>query len=278
MSKKIKFKQARKGRTRKEGPRYANGRLKPEPVNNRIVMKRRGEICKDITKASCPLDAALANEWISPADHRAATMFESLARQIGASGPAVPTAMDLSTPSSAVDARGVQFRDMQSSELVKVWDSAMSRTGGPPSDEDSARVMVLWKRLNAAMSPAARRELYAVTVGQDWPQWINQRVAVRSIERRIKAEKREATHEEAVKLQRAKDKRWDERYDLLVQACGQIRAALRVDTISSAPMREGEITAVPGPKVRETTVYVDPTGAQVLEVVRVRRKASAVQG
>lgn len=269
-----KHKKSRRGRPRKEGPRFPNGRLKPEPVKNKIVLRRRGEICEDVTKASCPVDAALANGWLKPEDHRAACLFEALANQVNAEGPGLPRAMDLSTPSSAVDMRGVEFREMLAADVAKVWDSALSR-GGPASDDDSERAMRLWKKINAGLDPETRREVYAVTVGQDWPQWINQRVAARSIERRIKAEKREPTHEEAVKLQRCQDERWNERYDLLVKGCEQIRAALRIDAIQSAPVREGEITPVPGPKVRETIHYVDPTGAQVLEVVKIKRKGAA---
>jgi hypothetical protein len=270
-----KHKKSRRGRPRKDGARYPNGRLKPPAVKNKIVLRRRAEICEDITKASCPIDAALANGWLKPEHHRAACLFEGLAIQVSKAGPGLPRAMDLSTPSSAVDARGIEFRDMPASEVAKVWDSALSR-GGPATDDDNERAMRLWKKINDGLDPVARRELYAVTVGQDWPQWINQRVAARSIERRIKAEKREPTHEEKVKLERCRDERWNERYDLLVQACEQVRAALRVDTIEPAPVRDGEITPIPGPKVRETIQYVSPTGEPVLEVVKVRRKSVPV--
>lgn len=270
-----KTKKSRRGRARKEGPRYPNGRLKPPPVKNKIVLRRRAEICEDVTKASCPLDAALGNNWISAEDHRAASLYESLARSVNATGPHAPTAMDLSTPSSAIDARGLEFREMAASDVAMVWDRALSRGAQALEGDDGERAQRLWRQINKGLDPIARRELYAVTVGQDWPQWINQRVAARSIERRIKAEKREPNFDEVVKLKRCRDERWNERHDNLVRACEQVRAALRVDTIKSAPVRDGEITPVPGPKVRETTMYVDPTGTPVLEVVKIKRKASA---
>lgn len=268
-------KRNRPGAKRKPGERYANGRLKPPPVRNVVVVRRRAMICKDITKASCPLDAALGNDWITEEQHRAATLFESVARRILAMGPRAPSAMDLSTPSSVIDAKGIVWGKMKSADVTAVWDSAMSRSTGGFDEEGDEKLALIWKQIAASLGHDEMKELHALTIGQDWPQWINQRIMARSLKRRIKAEKRDATDEEQDRIDAAEDPRWEKRFALFVSACEQLRRGMRKDRIDSLPERDGTITPIPGPKVVEREIRVTATGEQVLEVVRIRRKGAA---
>lgn len=272
------FSKNRRGAKRKAGARYANGRLKPVSAKNDVLIAKKSEMCEDITKSSCPLDAALANGWISAADHRAALTYAALFRAANFGGPTAPTAMDLSTPSSALDFRGIDIRDMDPAEVAAAFDSAMSGgrwpRGGPGGDDQAVEALTKWLRVNSDMRKAARDEIRRVAIDESWPQWINQRVMRRGIERRAEAEKRELNDIEKGKISRSKAGPWEASRDLLMEACAHVRAALRPDRITAKPFEEPAIVSMPGPKVSDTTIYVDPTGAQVLEVVRVRRKGA----
>ncbi|MGH6970341.1 MAG: hypothetical protein ACREEQ_01910, partial [Caulobacteraceae bacterium] len=63
----LKVKKARRsGPKPREGARYADGRLRP-PGPNPAVLERRRAIAGDVAMAENPLDAALANGWLSEA-------------------------------------------------------------------------------------------------------------------------------------------------------------------------------------------------------------------
>lgn len=269
-----KFKKSRKGRPRKTGARYTNGRLKPVDPRNPRVAEIRKSMCEDLTKASCPLDVALANKWISTAEYSAAMTYANTYRAAKLDAPGCKTAADLSTPTSALDMRGLRFADLSDGEIVAIWDGVASHTKrGATSDEESQAIALeRWRRMNEGMSPAARSELQLVSIYESWPQWINQLVVVRNIRARAEEDKRQLTVAEEIKIARCENSPYMAKKTLLAQACAHVRSVLSQPKIESAPTREGEIVPIPGPKVAETVNYVDPTGAKVLEVVRIRRK------
>lgn len=267
------FAKNRRGAKRKPGARYANGRLKPEPVKNKIVAARRSAICKDITKATCPLDAALANDWLSEADHRAAATYASLYHAARINGPGFRVATDLSTPSSALDVRGVEFKDMDRSDVAKAFDNAMSSSWLANDDDGSSGALTLWRSINAKLPREAAAELFAVSITESWPQWINQRKLVEGIQARAKKAKRELSDDETKMVEKAK--RWEAKRDLLIEACDMVRTAMREDRKPKiAAIAQPKIMSMPGPKVSETTVFVDPMGNHIRTVVVLRRKGA----
>lgn len=270
-----KFRRNRPGAKRKPGARYANGRLKPVDPRNPRVAEIRKELSPDPTMASCPLDCAYANGFITEAQYRAAMSYAGAFKASRMGAPGCKTAKDLSTPESAVDVRGVRYADMPDADIAAVWSSVESDTRGIDTGSDRGEETGLdrWQRMNAGMDPAARSELQLVAIDQSWPHWINQWIVAAKIVSRAKDEKRKATTEEKDRVKALLHSRHAEKRNLLIAGCEHVRRAMSRDRIESAPAPEGSIASVPGPKIAETTHYVDPTGAPVLEVVRIRRKA-----
>lgn len=268
-----KFKRSRKGRPRRSGARYSNGRLKPEDPRNKRVEEIRKTMCDDLTKASCPLDVALANGWIGSADYRAAMSYVATYHASRIQAPGCKTAADLSTQTSSLDMRGLRFADLPDAEIVAIWDGVASHTRGATQDDSGeAAALARWRRMNDGMPPAARSELQMVAIYESWPQWINHRVIARNIRARAKADKRELTEDEATKVEAFETSAFERKRDLLLQACAHIRQAMSSAKVERVRAPEPTIAPVPGPKIAETTNYVDPTGAKVLEVVRIRRR------
>lgn len=264
---------ARKGRPRKDGARFPSGRLKPVSAKNELVIERRKELCEDITKATNPLDAALANGWISEADHRAATTYAALFRQTICGGPAVPTAMDISTPTSVVDYRGVEFREMEGREVAAIWDAAMSKPGAVVDGEAelqkqqrAAQAMARWKHINDRMPKAVRDEMQRVCIDESWPQWINHRAIAKSKAAKISAQKREPTEAEKADIARFANSQWEEKRLLLLEGCKLVRSAARQlrETIQSAPRAPRPTPAY----LVEATEYVDQEGTPLLTIER----------
>jgi hypothetical protein len=283
MSKKSKNIGSRKGRPRKAGDRYPSGKLKPEKPQNEIVIERRKELCDDITMASNPLDAALANGWISPADHRAGHTFAAMFRQAQAGGPSAPTAMDISTPTSVVDYRGVSFNSLTSAEVSRIWDSAFERdrpiVGDAAAEERERRAEEAaerWKALNKRLPSAVREEMRRVCVDESWPQWINHRsIGKNKLIALGKRKAEDVTDQEWADAKAWFESRWEFNRDLLLQGCKIVRESFRPvgNSIESVPTGP-----TPGPTyVAETTSYVSPGGEPVLEVVRLARSRPSRQ-
>jgi len=272
-AKRAKSLRARQGRPRKEGDRYPSGRLKPVNPKNAVVIERRQALCDDITKATNPLDAALANGWIREIDHRAAGTYASLYRAAMSGGPSVPTAVDISTPTSVVDYRGVEFRDLEAREVAAIWDSAMSRPWAVVGEEEglerqqrAAQVLARWKSINDLMPKAVRDEMQRVCIDESWPQWINHRVIAKTKAAKIKAEEREPTEAEKAEIERFANSRWEEGRTLLLQGCDIVRSAARrlsqdIQSVPQAPRRTPAY-------IVEETQFVTATGDPLLTVER----------
>lgn len=75
---------SRAGRPRKDGPRYANGRLKPAGPNEKVVAERRALLGQadaagaGLKAAENPLDLMLARGWLDRRDHEAGRAFAAL--------------------------------------------------------------------------------------------------------------------------------------------------------------------------------------------------------
>jgi hypothetical protein len=272
-AKKAKSVGARRGRPRKEGARFPSGRLKPVNPKNELVIERRKELCDDITKASSPLDAALANGWISEADHRAATTYASLYRATMSGGPSVPTAVDVSTPTSVVDYRGVEFREMEPREVATIWDAAMSKPGAVVDGQEdlekharAVKALERWKDINDRMPKAVRDEMFRVCIDESWPQWINHRAIAKSKAAKIAALKREPTEAEKADIERFANSRWEASRDLLLEGCRVVRAAARQmrDRIEAVPVAPRPTPAY----LVEAVAYVDLEGEPLLTIER----------
>lgn len=275
-----KFAKNRRGAKRKAGARYANGRLKPVDPRNKIVAARRLELCADPAMATTPLDCALANGFISPTDYRAAMIYAGAFRASRIAPAASTVAKDLSTPASLVDVRGVSYAAMSDAEIMAVWSSVETHTKGlwgvSDSDESEAAALRRWHDLNQGLTADQRAELMRVAIMDSWPHWINQWIVAGKMVKRIQGENRKATQEEADRWKGLKVNIHTRQRSLLIAACASVRLAMTKDRFESAPLVEGSITPVPGPKVAETTIYETSAGVQVLEVVRVRRKGATI--
>lgn len=272
-SKKSKAVGARKGRPRKSGDRFPSGRLKPVNQKNAVVVERRQALCEDITKASSPLDAALANGWIGDADHRAASVYAALYRQSVSGGPSVPTAVDVSTPTSVLDCRGIEFREMGSREVAAIWDSAMSKPGAVVGGLDdlerqqkATRASERWKAIQERMPPEVQQEMHRVCIVESWPQWINHRAIAKGKAAKIAAEDREPDAVERADIARFANSRFERGRDLLLEGCRIVRLAgrqLKV-SIESVPMARRSTPAY----VAESAAYVDTEGAPLYTAER----------
>lgn len=245
------------GRPAQEGDRYPSGKLKKQGPNA-LMVERRKAMCDDVTKASCPLDVAFANGWISTAEYHAGQTYIEVHRAACLGSPGGSSQADLSVP-EPVDVRRVSWSEMSDEEIGRIWDRVM-RTSGETAAEVAERrmveAMILYKALNAAMTPEQRAEVDTICVRESWPQWIIQRINGRT------------------------GTSWERKYDLLVAGLRAIRGALakpkpQNDNAVLTPTPEPANDTPSGPKVIERTVYVDDDGETVLEVERIKRRPAA---
>ncbi len=259
----------RKGRPKKQGDRFPNGRLKPPGPNERVVAMRKA-ICDDVTMATCPLDAAFARGWISQAEHGAGKAFIALHSGAGFKGPGYSGQRDTSLPTGSADELADNWRGMStgqvlsikwatlsSKEIVAIWDSAL-RDLGRYADPESAEQFAAdanrkWRLVNHQLTAAQRNAVDAFCIREIWPQWMTERLA-------------------------GKDSgRWGDQRNMLIEGLRVIGHTLRkpkssavVDVVQSPePASERRVRRV------ERTVYVDAAGAQVLEVERITRDPAA---
>lgn len=239
------------GRPRKDGARYASGKLKPVGPNA-LVMERRKALCDDPTKASNPLDAAYANGWLDLADYRTGIMFAHLhqAAGFGSSGGAIGSALEVGSPldlsQDVTASAGSYFASLSHAEVAAIWDSVFGGSLATAEDrhERAARANSRWKLANAAMTPDERAEVHNVCILDSWPQWILQRRAGRM------------------------ETSWERKRDLLISGLRAVRRALRPEAANEGAREAPKPSS--GPKAIERTVYVDEDGETVLEVERVQ--------
>lgn len=248
------------GRPRQDGARYPSGKLKPVGPNQLVVGRRRA-ICNDVTMASCPLDAALSNGWISTSDHRAGTTFAMLYRASGLGGPAMgasdyreanTTNMEIDPATAAKLSGGKNWlQHLTDGEITAMWDEAFRdhRPTGADAEQRAAEALTKWRDVNAAMPAEVRAEMHLVCVQESWPQWIPQRAAGKM------------------------DTSWERKRDLLLQGFQTVRGLFRrpADEEVSCEAEHDRVARGVGPKVAETTHYVDADGVLQYEAVRLRR-------
>lgn len=177
-----------RGRPRKSGSRNASGRLNEKVDPNPIVMARRLAIASDPTKASCPLDAAVANGWLSPAESLGAEIFIGTHRSAGLGGPSgFGRSWEPSIGSGAADdlnfmwseltdaqVRAMRWSDLSKADIARIWDSALPVQGGTTDGSKSANRR--WRTICSALTPAQREAVSNFCVLELWPRWLERRL------------------------------------------------------------------------------------------------------
>lgn len=185
-----------RGRPPSEGSRHPGGQLVQRVEANPRVLAERLAICKDPRHATCPLDAAFANGWISQEDHNTGTSyFQTYSRSdLGSPGARVANDFDLQSESSELKVRGKDWSELTNAEILnvryhdvshaawrRIWDNAFNVTDATPdgSNNRSMSAMRRWKQMSAAMTSEQRLEVDAVCIRHRWPRWIFERAAGR---------------------------------------------------------------------------------------------------
>lgn len=264
----------RSGPKPREGERYGDGRLKP-PGPNPLLLARRRAVAADPAMAENPLDAALANGWLSEQEHRAGRAYAGLWRRARIGGPAFRTLGLAETGGEAdADLAGRRIRDMNDAEIHALWERAFGEaaaTGEEARERMAAAAQAQWRALNAQLPAAAQAELFAVCVQESWPQWLCHRLAGAELSRRARAEKRALTEVELAHLARRFGSGWERRRDLLTEGLRTVARLLRQGARGGEGGRCARPAAGPiGARVVETADYVDPEGTLLFTVERRR--------
>jgi hypothetical protein len=167
---------SRSGRPRKDGERYANGRLKPAGPNERVLAQRRALLGEpeagvgQLKAAENPLDLMLARRWVTPDLHQAGRNFAALHALARLSLPPVRTS-DIETNVRAIS----QAR----TDPVAIW-----------------RLNEVW----AQLAQDARNALIEVCVLEAWPPWLigAARAGEPEIQRALLASRRRRALEEGL--------------------------------------------------------------------------------
>lgn len=240
-----------RGRPRRDGRRTPSGRLQSGP--NEMLIERLKEIAPHPSMASNPLDAAFANRWLTEAEHRAGRSYAAIFRRTGLASclPAdhVSNYGEVAERSPE-DLRGVSIREMSDIQIDGLWDLVFGEQAPPADDQrekDQIEAMATWRAINAAASPAARAELFAVCVRESWPQWFVSRKAGQTTSR------------------------WERNRDSLVEGLEAVAGILKANAPAKrrGPKPRKPRAGAIGHRVLETSEYVDgETGDVVLVVER----------
>jgi hypothetical protein len=163
------------GRPKKEGDRYACGKLKPRGPNEAVVAKRQAG---DATAGEHPLDFALSQGWVTERQHRDAAAYRATFNRAhqGVSGPRL--AMSKYGEVEPTEALRTKWAEMSDEAIVEIFDRVFSYEPGPEDREQlEAAALERWKRLNVALKPAEREELFMVCVLGSWPLWMPKQAA-----------------------------------------------------------------------------------------------------
>lgn len=257
-----------RGPKRKSGARYPNGKLKKETPNPRILEIRR-LIADDPRMAENPLDAALANGWLTEAEHRAGRAYARLCAMADLGAPrasraALPEQVAAAGPRSAGPGEPAHVEPAASSEAA-----IPQAPGGSDSRHESAvRAMAAWRQVGAAVRAAARAELHSVCVLEAWPEWLLRRLTLAAIRKTAEAQKRALDAGELEELARGFDGPWEVRRSLLIEGLAGVAAVLR----PAPPDRAAQPAPRPSPPIRpsvlESARYVTPDGELLFEVER----------
>lgn len=156
------------GRPRKEGERYANGRLKPAGPNAMVIEKRRAG---DAEAGEHPLDFALSQKWITERQHKDAMVYRSIYQEAHIGGPRLSLATLTEVPPQ--EALTMNWSQMSDAEITEIFDAVFSEDM-PPTNPEQANALALkhWRLLNAHLSPSERQQLFLVSVMGSWPFWM----------------------------------------------------------------------------------------------------------
>jgi hypothetical protein len=156
------------GRPRKEGERYANGRLKPSGPNATVVEKRRAG---DAEAGEHPLDFALSQKWITERQHRDAMAYRSIYQSAHIGGPRLSLGSLTEVPPH--EALTMNWSQMTDAEITEIFDAVFGEDMPPLNPEEAhAQALKHWRLLNAHLSPAERQQLFLVSVMGSWPFWM----------------------------------------------------------------------------------------------------------
>lgn len=213
--------------------------------------------------ATCPLDAAYANGWMSQRQHSAGLAYISVHARAGLGGPGAPSsdqglprgaAMDLAERWSGMtesDVRKLRLSQLPDKELVLIWDSALrdlGRMADPEKAEQfAAQANRRWRAFNAAMTSHERLAVDSVCIREIWPRWFWAR------------------------LDGNMESQWEDERSVLLSGLDRIAAALakpksqaRSDLVLPDPPKRG-------PVVVERTEIVDDAGVVVQVFERIKR-------
>ncbi|MGH6955897.1 MAG: hypothetical protein ACREEW_04445, partial [Caulobacteraceae bacterium] len=225
-------------------------------------------------------DAALANGWLSEAEHRAGRAYALIWRRARIGGPAFRT-LGLSEARGESDdpLAALRIRDMNDAQIHELWELAFGETapaGEAAREASAAAALARWRKVNAALDAAAQGELFAVCIQESWPQWLCHRLAGAALSRRAAAEKRPLTDAELAHIAHRFASGWERKHEALRRGLASVGRAMRRGRVRAGAAepelgearRSGSITA----QVVETAAYVDPEGTLLFTVERRGRR------
>lgn len=156
------------GRPRQDGDRYPSGKLKPRGPNDTVIAKRRAG---DASAGEHPLDFALSREWITERQHKDAAAYRAAFNVSHIGGPRLSSGSLIEVPPS--ETLRMNWSQMSDAEIADIFDRVFS---GDYLPEDrpklEAAALERWKRLNVALTPLEREEMFLVCVLGSWPFWM----------------------------------------------------------------------------------------------------------
>lgn len=156
------------GRPKKGGERYACGKLKPEGPNQTTIARRKAG---DSQAGEHPMDFALSQQWITERQHRDAMSYRAAFNRAHIAGPRLSCGSLAEAPQAV--ALRLKWAEMSDDEIAGIFDKVFNDEPGPLDREAlEAAALERWKRLNAALTPAEREELFMVCVLGSWPFWM----------------------------------------------------------------------------------------------------------
>jgi hypothetical protein len=161
------------GRPKKAGARYACGKLKPSGPNATTVERRKAG---DASAGEHPMDFALSQQWITERQHRDAMAYRAAFNRAHIGGPRLSLGGLVETP-PAEELR-MKWAEMSDADIAEIFDKVFSGEPGPEDREVlEAAALERWKRLNIALHPQEREELFLVCVLGSWPFWMPKKAA-----------------------------------------------------------------------------------------------------
>lgn len=166
----------RGGRPRKDGERYACGKLKPPAPNPRVLAERRALVGEggDVRAAGHPLDLARALGWISEAQQRAGEIYGRLYRQARLGAPEMSGGARLEGFELGGEADTRRLGDLSRADLADAFDRAFNVRPAANAEAIAGRAHAAWKRVNAALRPEEQVQVFQVCVRGAWPAWMVQ--------------------------------------------------------------------------------------------------------